>query len=241
MATNPWRTSKGWHTVSDQDLWPIEPRAGGVNAKKSKLRQMRIFVASLMVALILVAAILIWAANDRQAKLKSSSNAYSNAYSTDTGQSGNITSTPEYGSSGLSSPANTSGPTTNGSAHTSTAPDVRSFNKRDTLDEPSDGEDTNLRMQMLTMRDNYENQLALYRQQLEDQRQLIAAQRLIIDQLQAQNKTNTPNAQTGYAGFYRCSNCGAGMNWAHTDTVPDASTGGKCPASANGQHFWIRM
>ncbi|MHB1459729.1 MAG: hypothetical protein ACYC1M_00395 [Armatimonadota bacterium] len=227
--------------MSDQDLWPIDPRVDGVDAKKSKLRQMRIFVASLMVALILVAAILIWAANDKHAKLKSSPQTYDNAYSTGTNPADNPASTPGYGISGGYSSANNTGATTSGSAHPSVAPDVRSFNKRDTVYEPSDGEDTNLRMQMLTMRDNYENQLALYRQQLEDQRQLIAAQRLIIDQLQAQNKTNTPDAQTGYAGFYRCSNCGAGMNWARTDAVPDANTGGKCPASANGQHFWIRM
>ncbi len=237
-----WRTSKGWQTVSDQDLWPMEPRVDSVNAKKSKLRQMRIFAASIVVALILVVSILIWAAHDRQSKRSSTvSQAYRDGYSTGANPADMTSSSPSYSSNGVASPNSSSrGATTSGSPQYA-EPAVRPSSRRDMVDDPADDADANLRMQMLTMRDNYENQLALYRQQLEDQRQLIATQRLLIDQLQAQSKTNTPDAQTGYAGFYRCSNCGAGMNWARTDSVPDGNTGDKCLASANGQHFWIRM
>lgn len=229
--------------MTDQDLWPIDPNTDGLGKSKSKLRQMRIFIACMVIAFILVAAILIWAANDRKTNHRGLTNTNAGSYQTNSVPAYDTTTTPATDTivNSATPQINNNWQSNNTAVQPGVRTEVRPMNTRDVVDEPVDDADSTLRLQMQTMRDNYENQLALYRQQLEDQRQLIATQRLLIDQLQSQAKTNTPNEQTGYAGFYRCTNCGAGINWVQSSAVPEPSIGGKCPASANGQHFWIRM
>ena len=226
--------------MSDQDPWPIISMDDRVDKSTNRLRQMRIFIAIMAVAFLLVACIIMWAAHNKKAKSAAAYGSFTNSY-----QTTNTTPTDEsYAASrnqGVTRiTGNTDWQNRNTEAHPTIPTEQRPFNTRDSVDDQEDT-DTSLKLQMQTMRDTYEGQLAQYRQQLEDQRQLIATQRLLIEQLQTQSKQNTPNSQNGYAGFYRCSNCGEGINWVQTSASPDASVGGKCPASANGHHFWIKM
>ena len=226
--------------MSDQDPWPIISMDDGVEKSTSRLQQMRIFIVIMAVAFLLVACIIIWAAHNKKAKTAAAYGSFNNSYQTTNSAPADEGYAPSRNQGVTRITGNTDWQNRSSEARSNVQTEQRPFNSRNTVDDQDDSE-TSLKLQMQTMRDNYEGQLSQYRQQLEDQRQLIATQRLLIEQLQTQSKQNTPNSQNGYAGFYRCSNCGEGINWVQMSAPPDTSVGGKCPASANGHHFWIKM